>query len=113
MTTDNLESHPEPARALTRQEFCALEHISLTTYHRMQQLGHGPDEVRLPGLAFVRITAEARRDWHARIEEYRKSDAAKIEDQRRTALATMAGNAAAKSPRHVSKRAKPARRSAK
>src|SRR5688500_3982935 len=45
------------ARSLTRQEFCAIERMSLTTYAKLQKAGLGPDEVRFPGLSFVRITS--------------------------------------------------------
>jgi hypothetical protein len=100
----------EQQRSLTRQEFCLLEHMSPSTYHKLQRAGLGPDEIKFPGMAFVRITAEARREWHARIEEERKTQAAKLEDQRRRERARKAGQKAAQSPRHVSKRGKVKRR---
>ena len=103
----------EQARSLTRQEFCALERMSLSTYHKLKRAGFGPDEVKFPGMAFVRITSEARHEWHGRNEAYRKSQAAVLEDQRRSALASVAGKKAAASPLHVSKKAKASPRRAK
>jgi hypothetical protein len=94
----------EQVRALTRAEFCALERMSLSTFHKLKRAGLGPDEVHFPGMAFVRITAEARREWHERIEAWRKSKAAELEEQRRSALASRAGKKAAASPLHISKR---------
>jgi hypothetical protein len=96
----------DQSRSLTRQEFCLLEHMSLSTYHKLQRAGLGPDEIKFPGLAFVRITAEARREWHAKIEAQRKTQAAKLEDQRRREIARKAGQKAARSPLHVSNRNK-------
>jgi hypothetical protein len=78
-------------RALTRQEFCHLERMSLSTYHKLQRAGNGPDEVKFPNMAFVRITSEARHDWHAKINSLRQTDASKLEDQRRVANAMNAG----------------------
>jgi hypothetical protein len=74
-------------RAMTRAEFWTAEHMSSSTYHKMRKAGLGPDEVQLPGMAFTRITAKARREWHARMEEFRKSRAAQLERERRSELA--------------------------
>jgi hypothetical protein len=93
----------EHERALTIAEFCAIERMSLATYHKLKRGGRGPDEVRFPGMTFIRITAQARREWHARIEQWRQEQAAQLEQRRRTELATAAGRRAAQSPRHISK----------
>ncbi len=94
----------EEDRALTVAEFCALERMSLTTYHKLKKSGHGPDEVRFPGMSFVRITKEARAEWHAKIEEWRKSEAVALEQQRRSAEAKRKGKLAAESPLHPTRR---------
>jgi hypothetical protein len=104
-STESAKQQIDEARPLTRAEFCKLERMSLSTYHKIRRSGHGPDEMKFPQMAFVRITPEARREWHQSIEEYRKSKAAELEASRRSALAQAAGRKAAKSPRHVSKRA--------
>jgi hypothetical protein len=96
--------YDDTERALTIQQFCALEAMSLTTYHKLKRAGRGPDEVRFPNMAFVRITAQARRDWHARIEQERQKQAVNLEQQRRSALCSQKGKVAAQSPLHVSKR---------
>jgi hypothetical protein len=103
MSIDNETDEP---RSLTRQEFCHLERMSLSTYHKLQRTGHGPEEVKFPGMAFVRITSEARRDWHKTINELRQTEASKLEEARRRENASIAGKKAAASPLHVSKRGK-------
>jgi hypothetical protein len=113
MQSETESQRDEQSRSLTRAEFCLLEHMSLSTYHKLQRAGLGPDEIKFPGLAFVRITAEARREWHAKIEAQRKTQAAKLEDQRRREIARNAGQKAAASPLHVSKRNKKPTRRAK
>jgi hypothetical protein len=101
-TVDNSER----SRPMSRAEFCAAENISLTTYFKMKKAGHGPAEEHLPGTAIARITAKARDEWHKNNEEWSKSEDAKLEEQRRILLATIAGKRAAKSPLHVSNRNK-------
>jgi hypothetical protein len=108
----DLEAQPRVAdddRAYTVREFCVLERMSHTTFHKLQKAGLGPAVLRFPGMAFVRITAAARREWHARIAALAQEQDAQLEKQRRSALKSRAGKAAAASPAHVSKR-KSARR---
>lgn len=100
------QAHQVPSRSLTRAQFCELENMSLSTFHKLKRAGNGPAETHFPGMTFARITPEARREWHARMEEWRKSDAAKLEQQRRIAVARAAGKKAIESPLHVSKRPK-------
>jgi hypothetical protein len=69
MTTTEIVDHDDKTRALTREEFCELERMTIVTYKKLLRSGHGPEEVRVPGTAFVRITPEARRRWHAKIEQ--------------------------------------------
>jgi hypothetical protein len=95
-----------PDRSMSRAEFCEAEKISLSTYFKMKKAGHGPAEKHFPGMALVRITAKARDEWHKNIEAWNKSKAARLENQRRTLQATLAGELAAMSPLHVSKRNK-------
>jgi hypothetical protein len=100
MNTANVEID----RSLTIAEFCALERISKAAYYGLRGRGLGPEEFRPPGTSIVRITAQARREWHARIGEAQKSQAAELEVARRSAQAAEAGRIAAQSPAHVSKR---------
>jgi hypothetical protein len=79
-------------RTLTIREFCLLEGISPPTYFKMRKSGHGPRELRFPGSAIVRITADARREWHSRLEKLAASGDAEIE-KKRTALAARASKA--------------------
>jgi hypothetical protein len=88
--------------SMTLQEFCAIERMSMATYAKIRRLGYGPEETIVPGLSFRRITPEARRTWHAKLAALQRTEAAEVERKRRTVLAMRAGNAAAKSPLHVS-----------
>jgi hypothetical protein len=99
---DTPADHREPA--LTIRQFCILENMAVATYYKMRRLGHGPDEMRIPGTAIVRITQQARRDWHARMGELGRSREAELEAARRHAQTVAAGKAAAASLRHVSRR---------
>jgi hypothetical protein len=91
----------EPSSSIP--QFCILEGISPATYHKMRRLGYGPRELRVPGTNVVRITAAARRDWHARLEELPESEETKAE---RRARASRAGKLAAESPLHPCRRPK-------
>jgi hypothetical protein len=46
-------------------------------------------------MSLVRITAKARREWHERKEAWNQSKAAKLEEQRRSKMARLAGEKAA------------------
>lgn len=52
--------------SLTIEEFCRLEGFSKTTYHRIKLEGNAPRELRTGNI--VRISPQARRDWHALME---------------------------------------------
>jgi hypothetical protein len=100
-------------RSWTRQEFWVREHISKSTYLKLQKAGLGPEEtvVTLPGFNLVRITPEARREWHRRLAQVRQSKEAELERARRQVQVEAAGRLAAQSPNHISKnRARPLQR---
>jgi hypothetical protein len=101
LSEDTAADHHE--RALTIRQFCILENMAVATYYKMRRLGYGPDEMRVPGTALVRITQQARGDWHARIEQLSKSQ---LEVARRQAQTAAAGKRAANSPLHISNRRK-------
>jgi len=86
--------------AYTVPEFCFRNNISRPTYHRLRAEGRGPVEMRL-GLNAIRISADAERDWQQEMQKPRPD--LKIRNAER---AVMAGAAAVKSARHVSKRHK-------
>jgi hypothetical protein len=92
--------------ALSIREFCIIENIAAATYYKMRRRGYGPDETRVPGTALVRITRQARREWHARMAELQRSREAELEAARRQAQTAAAGRRAAQSPLHVSNRRK-------
>jgi hypothetical protein len=84
--------------AFTVLEFCFRNHISRPAYHRLRAQGRGPVEMRI-GLNLIRITAEAEREWQQQMQEPRPDLELKNIER-----AAMAGAAAAKSSKHVSKR---------
>ena len=96
----------DPAEcALTIEEFCHVEHISKGTYYKLKRKGLGPEETCI--LNLIRISPEARADWHAKLAERRQSAAAALESERKRVQTAQAGKLAAASPLHVSKRATP------
>jgi hypothetical protein len=84
--------------AFTIPEFCFRNNISRPTYHRLRSQGRGPAEMRL-GLNGIRITVEAERAWQQRMQEPREDLEARTAER-----AVKAGDAAAKSDRHISKK---------
>ena len=84
--------------AYTVPEFCFRNNISRPTYHRLRAEGRGPVEMRL-GLNAIRISAEAERNWQQEMQKPRPDLEARTAER-----AVMAGDAAVKSDRHVSKR---------
>src|SRR5262245_27241365 len=91
-----------PNRSLTRKEFRFLENISTAKFFKLKKRGLAPDEIDIDGVK--RITPQAREEWHKRMAELAKTEAAQLEAERRRELAVTAGRAAAMSPRHVSHR---------
>ncbi len=99
----------EPSETI--DEFCAVEHLSRSSYYKMRKLGYGPDEMVVPGTSIIRITPQAHREWRIKLEERSRTTAAVLERNRRADQRRAAGKAAAASPKHVSRRptAAPAR----
>ena len=79
-------------------QFCIRNHISWPTYRRLRLEGRNPREMRI-GLNLIRITAKAEHDWQNLMQEPREDL-----ETRATERAVKAGDAAAKSSKHVSKR---------
>jgi hypothetical protein len=90
--TDNRVPN-ETQRSLTIREFCAIE----------KRLGRGPQVMRIVG-NIVRISPEARREWHTRMAAFGQEEQAKLERERRVELARRAGQAAARSQKHIANR---------
>jgi hypothetical protein len=79
-------------------QFCIRNHISWPTYRRLRLEGRNPREMRI-GLNLIRITANAEREWQQRMQEPREDL-----ETRAAERAVKAGDAAAKSDKHVSKK---------
>jgi hypothetical protein len=95
--------------SLTLKEFCEVENICLASYYKMRKRGHAPVETRIPGTAIIRITPEARREWHRMLAAIAQSDAARLEVARKRVQTIASGKAAAASPLHVNARRAAAR----
>jgi len=97
-------SHTSTERsAFSIAEFCFRNSISPSTYHKLKRAGLGPDEMRAGNV--VRITLESELEWQRARTHPRGAEA---EDLARSAAAAivrgrLAGAAAARSPRHISK----------
>jgi hypothetical protein len=89
----------EPSKSIA--EFCLLERISKATFHALARKGLGPMTMREGSL--VRII-ESRRSWHERMLWHCQLRSEQREQQRRREQASRAGQAAARSPLHVSQR---------
>ncbi len=87
----------------TIAEFCLKERISRAAYYDLRKRGLGPDEFQIPGTRIKRITPEAHAAWRERMTELAKSEAGRLEAERRRELAKAAGEKAAASPKHVTK----------
>jgi hypothetical protein len=78
--------------SLTIEEFCAVEKISRTSFFKMQRKGIAPETFRIPGMAIVRVTAQARQEWRARMAALKddpaieKKKAENIERSRRAGI---------------------------
>jgi hypothetical protein len=95
-------------RSFTIPEFCKAEGISEPTYYKLKREGLHPDELRY--FSVVRITPQARREWHERMTVFKERRAAKLEAQRRTAHAKSISQKSIASPNHVSKQGKRAKK---
>jgi hypothetical protein len=93
-------------RSQTTTEFCQSEHISKATFYDLRKRGLAPEVLEVPGTKIKRITSQARETWRARMAELAKAEATQLEAERRRELAAIAGRIAARSPKHISKRAR-------
>lgn len=101
MNDDNNEI-PWDQRNLTRGQLCALENISRDTLLKLEKQGFGPSWTIFPGTVVERVTPVARAEWHARMNEWKASNAARLEAARKAKTETMSvlGKESTKSPRH-------------
>lgn len=69
MSADNTSI---PSQALSPQEWCRLNRISLSTYRKLAKQGLGPETIKVGGGAIrvrERITPEATAEWRKRMAE--------------------------------------------
>ena len=79
-----MTTNKDDDRSMTISEFCTAENISLSYYFKkLRGLGIGPEELRVPGTGIIRITPEARAEWHERMRELQGTREAKLETARR------------------------------
>jgi hypothetical protein len=94
--------------SLTIAQFCEIEQICKASFYKLRRQGLAPVETRILGT--VRISAQARRDWHAMLAARQQSEAAGREAARKRELASRAGQAAIASPKHVNRTGRRKRR---
>jgi len=99
-------------RSLTIEQFCFLESIGKNSFYKMKRRGTAPEIYYVPvGTARLpRISAQAHRDWRAKLKTLRLSEADELLAQRKQAQTAQAGKLAAASPLHVSNRNRKSRR---
>jgi predicted DNA-binding transcriptional regulator AlpA len=92
-----------PERNLTIEQFCEAEGFSVPHYYKLKKMGRGPRELRIG--AVVRITPEARRDYHLANESLSgalAAEQAKIDaGLKRRAMAALEGTARPGRPRRA------------
>jgi hypothetical protein len=86
------------------KEWRSRRNISTATHYRLKRLGLAPEELSVPGTAIRHITPKADQEWEERMKGLAQQEAAKLEQQRRVEQARAAGQAAARSPLHISRR---------
>jgi hypothetical protein len=114
LATTSVEAHLAALfaeeRSYSIDGFCEVEDISKSSYNQLQKLGLGPREMRIPGTRIIRITAEARREWKARMAELSETEQVQLEAERMREHARRAAAKSALSEKHVSKTGKRATR---
>jgi hypothetical protein len=92
---------PSTERNETIHEFCESEGISYSHYMGLKRRGIGPKELHI-GRA-LRITPQAKRDWHAMLEKLANSKEAKAQQARRREIGRHAGLIGCGRPRKAKK----------
>lgn len=95
---------PQTKSDLSPAQWRAKRNISKATHYKLKRLGLAPAEWCPPGTNIHRITPAADAEWEAKMAELSQQQTAQLEQQRRVELAKAAGQAAAASPRHISRR---------
>jgi hypothetical protein len=85
---DSRDSRPAGEPSYPIRELAAAEGISRAKMHDILKTGRGPAVIR-PSAQVVRITAEARREWHRQLEQ-EAAEAAKEAGETVKATATAA-----------------------
>jgi hypothetical protein len=85
----------------TIYEFCDTEGISYSGYMQLKRKGLQPDELHI-GRA-IRITPQAKRDWHDRLKKLASSKEAKRQQERRREIGRHAALCRGRPPKSASK----------
>ena len=85
----------------TIYEFCEREGISYSHYMGLKRKGIGPKELHI-GRA-LRITPQAKREWHAMLEKLANSKEAKAQQARRREIGRHASQFGGRPPKAASK----------
>ena len=88
----------------TPNEWCRHRRMSKATYYKLRRLGLAPEHITPPGTSLVRISEAADLAWEQRMQALAQEKATKREAERRRAQTQRAGQIAAQSAAHVSRR---------
>jgi primosomal protein N'' len=88
----------------TEKAWRTRRNYSKSNYFKMKKAGLTPELLIVPGFNTPRITPRADREWEKRMAALAQEKDARLERQRRVEHARLAGRAAARSEKHVSKR---------
>jgi hypothetical protein len=95
--------------SLSIEEFCLIEGFSTAVYYAMRKRGDAPTELRIPKTSKIKITPEARAEWHKRMQSREVQAQTEREFERRSEYLKLAGKKAAESDKHISQKRRAAR----
>jgi hypothetical protein len=94
----------------TITEWCAKERMSKASFYSLLRANPelAPKTITIPNTRIIRVI-ESHEDWRARVADLARSADAQLEAARRREIASIAGKAAIKSPKHITRRQKSGR----
>jgi hypothetical protein len=102
---ETAEVGQENEEVFTRQQFCERNRISLSTLYKLTKANRGPKFMLVgSGSNAIRITREAEKAWHRKMEREAASAAARLERERLSKRMSLLGKRGAESPRHPCRR---------
>jgi hypothetical protein len=104
MGADQMDTKDFDTPSKSLPEWGAFHKLSKATVYKMKRAGLLPELLIVPGFNVPRVTARADREWEERMKRLAQEKTAKLEQARRVEHARRAGQAAARSENHISKK---------